>query len=53
MEQYECLACGYLYDPLVGDVDGGISPGTPFGDIPNDWVCPICGVGKDSFKKLG
>lgn len=52
MEKWECLACGYIYDPEVGDPDGGIPPGTPFEDLPDDWVCPQCGVGKDMFEKV-
>lgn len=51
MEKYVCTACGYVYDPEVGDPDSGIEPGTAFEDIPEDWVCPICGVGKDMFEK--
>jgi rubredoxin len=51
MEKYVCTACGYIYDPAEGDPDGGIAPGTAFEDIPDDWVCPICGVGKDMFEK--
>ena len=51
MERYVCTACGYVYDPEVGDVDGGIAPGTAFNDIPDDWVCPVCGVSKDMFEK--
>ena len=43
MKKYECEPCGYIYDPAVGDPDGGIAPGTAFEDIPDDWVCPICG----------
>ena len=46
MKKYECEPCGYIYDPAVGDPDGGIAPGTAFEDIPDDWVCPICGLGK-------
>jgi rubredoxin len=42
--------CGYIYDPEVGDPDGGIAPGTAFEDIPDDWQCPICFVGKDEFE---
>ena len=49
MEKYEC-PCGYIYDPEVGDPDSGIAPGTKWEDIPEDWVCPICGVGKDDFS---
>lgn len=48
---YKCTVCGYIYDPEVGDPDSGIKPGTPFEDIPEDWVCPVCGVGKDQFEK--
>jgi len=50
MKKYVCDACGYEYDPEVGDPDGGIAPGTPFEDLPEDWVCPICGVGKNEFS---
>ncbi len=49
---YKCLACGYIYDPEIGDPDSGIAPGTKFEDIPDDWVCPLCGVGKDMFEKV-
>lgn len=51
MDTYVCDACGWVYDPAVGDPDGGIPAGTPFEDIPNDWVCPLCGLGKDAFSK--
>jgi len=51
MDKYVCKICGYIYDPEKGDPDGGIAPGTKFEDIPNDWVCPICGVGKEEFEK--
>lgn len=47
--KYVCTVCGYVYDPAIGDPDGGIKPGTEFADIPDDWVCPVCGVGKDDF----
>ncbi len=52
MKKYKCLMCGYVYDPQVGAPDDGIEPGTPFEDIPDDWVCPDCGVGKDEFEPL-
>lgn len=52
MEKWECLACGYVYDPGKGDPDNGIPPGTPFEDLPDDWVCPECGAEKDMFQKL-
>lgn len=48
--KYICEVCGYVYDPAEGDPDNGIQPGTAFEDIPDDWVCPTCGVGKDEFK---
>lgn len=51
LAKYTCQVCGYVYDPEVGDPDGGIQPGTPFEEIPDDWVCPICGVGKLQFEK--
>ena len=51
MTKYECTVCGYIYDPELGDADGGIKPGTPFEDLPDDWVCPICGASKDQFEK--
>ena len=50
MKKYVCSVCGYVYDPEVGDPDGGIAAGTAFTDIPEDWVCPVCGVGKDQFS---
>jgi rubredoxin len=52
MEKYECIACGYIYDPAIGDPTTGIEPGTSFEDLPEDWVCPDCGVGKDQFEKI-
>jgi len=52
MEKYECIVCGYIYDPEKGDPDGNIPPGTTFENLPENWVCPVCGVGKDQFKKV-
>lgn len=49
MQKYVCQVCGYVYDPAVGDVDNNVPANTAFEDIPNDWVCPLCGVGKDEF----
>lgn len=49
MKKYRCEVCDWIYDPEVGDPDSGIAAGTAFEDIPEDWVCPICGVGKDQF----
>ena len=52
MKKYVCDVCGWIYDPEVGDPEGGIAPGTAFEDIPDDWVCPLCGVGKDDFSPV-
>jgi rubredoxin len=51
MDKYICNACGYVYDPAVGDPDNGVNPGTAFEDLPDDWVCPLCGVPKSEFEK--
>lgn len=51
-KKYKCSVCGYIYDPAKGDPDSGIAPGTAFEDIPDDWVCPICGVSKDQFEAM-
>ncbi|MCZ3366057.1 MULTISPECIES: hydroxylamine reductase [Methanobacterium] len=52
MKKYRCLACEYVYDPKKGDPDNGIDPGTAFEDLPDDWICPVCGVGKDQFEAM-
>ncbi len=52
MDKWECEACGYIYDPELGDPDGDIAPGTKFEDIPDDWECPVCGVDKSMFFKI-
>lgn len=52
MKKYKCTVCGYIYDPVEGDPDGGIPPGTPFEDIPDNWVCPVCGVMKKDFEPV-
>ncbi len=49
--KYKCTVCGYIYDPELGDPDGGVKPGMPFEEIPDDWVCPVCGAAKDEFEK--
>lgn len=49
-KKYVCQVCGHVYDPLKGDPDSGIKPGTAFEDLPDDWVCPVCGAKKDQFK---
>jgi len=53
MDRYECTACGFIYDPASGDPDSGIPPGTAFENLPEDWVCPQCGVSKEYFQKIG
>jgi len=52
MKKWQCMPCGYIYDPAVGEPEGGVAPGTPFEEIPDDWVCPVCGVSKDEFEPL-
>jgi rubredoxin len=49
METFKCTICGFIYDPVEGDPVGGIEPGIPFVDLPVDYICPICGAGKDEF----
>ncbi len=50
--KYQCAVCGYIYDPELGDPDGDIKPGTPFEEIPDDWVCPVCGAAKSEFERI-
>ena len=52
MAKWECLVCGYIYDPVAGDAEGGIAAGTAFEDLPEDWVCPECGAAKEMFEKV-
>lgn len=48
--KYVCQVCGYTYDEEVGEPESGIEPGTEFAELPEDYVCPLCGVGKDEFE---
>lgn len=50
MQKWVCVPCGYVYDPAEGDPNNGIDPGTAFEDLPEDWVCPVCGVDKSLFE---
>lgn len=50
--KYVCDVCGWIYDPAIGDPDNGVPAGTKFGDVPDTWVCPLCGVGKDEFSPV-
>ena len=50
MKKYACNLCSYVYDPELGDEDNGVAPGTAFEDLPEDWLCPLCGVGTDEFE---
>ena len=52
MQKQLCLLCGYVYDPADGDPESGVEPGTEFANLPEDWVCPICGAGKDEFEEI-
>ena len=51
MAKFECTVCGYIYDEDLGDPDNGIEPGTLFADLPDDWECPLCSVGKEDFEE--
>jgi rubredoxin len=50
--KYRCTLCSYVYDPAVGDPDNGVPPGTAFEDLPDEWVCPECGAGKEDFEPV-
>ena len=50
MQKYSCNICNYIYDSAVGDPDSGVKSGTFFESLPDDWVCPVCGVGKSDFS---
>jgi rubredoxin len=50
--KWRCMVCGYIYDPEVGDPDSGIPAGTSFEELPEDWICPICGASKDLFERV-
>lgn len=50
MQKYVCDVCGYIYDPEEGDPDNNIESGTSFADLPEDWVCPMCGAPKEDFS---
>jgi rubredoxin len=52
VERWQCLLCGYIYDPAVGDPTQRIAPGTAFEDLPDDWECPDCGASKDEFERM-
>lgn len=52
MSKYKCTICDYVYDEKAGDPEQGVKPGTKFDDLPDSWVCPLCGVGKDKFVKI-
>ena len=51
-KKYVCGVCGHIYDEAEGDEESGIAPGTQWEDIPADWRCPECGVGKDEYSLL-
>lgn len=52
MKKYKCTICGYIYDPQEGDPDNGVNPGTAFEDLPDTWVCPVCGAPKEDFEAI-
>ena len=51
MDKYVCSVCGYVYNPEKGDPNNGVPSGTAFGDLPDDWSCPVCGAAKSQFEK--
>ncbi|HKK42687.1 MAG TPA: rubredoxin [Bacteroidales bacterium] len=51
MRVYKCTVCGFLYDPDQGDPESGIDPGVEFDDLPDDYICPVCGAGKEEFEE--
>jgi rubredoxin len=53
MKKYECTVCGFVYDEAIGDPDNGIAPGTKWEDLPEEYTCPLCGVGKEDFQPKG
>ena len=52
MDKYVCNPCGWIYDPAIGDPENGVAAGTAFENLPEDWVCPLCGAGKEDFEKI-
>lgn len=52
MKKYECTVCGFVYDEAIGDLDNGIAPGTKWEDLPADYTCPLCSVGKEDFQEI-
>lgn len=52
MKKYECTVCGFVYDEAIGDPDNEIAPGTKWEDLPQDYTCPLCGVGKEDFQEV-
>ena len=52
MKKYVCVVCGYVYDPEIGDPDIGVEAGVAWEDVPEDWLCPLCQVGKDQFEEV-
>lgn len=52
MAKWQCTICNYIYDPAKGDLENGVKPGTPWEELPDDWVCPDCGAPKSEFEKL-
>ncbi|MCR6516082.1 MAG: rubredoxin [Clostridium chrysemydis] len=51
MKNYICELCGYIYEPAKGDPDNGVAPGTSFNDLPEAWVCPVCGADQSQFEE--
>lgn len=52
MQKWQCAVCGYIYDPAEGDRENGVAPGTSFEELADEWVCPVCGTGKELFERI-
>jgi len=52
MQKWQCAVCGYIYDPAEGDMENGVAPGISFEELSDEWVCPVCGTGKELFERI-
>lgn len=52
MKKYRCTVCNYIYDPAKGDPDNGVEPNTSYDDLPEGWICPVCGERKFAFEEV-
>lgn len=52
MKKHKCAGCDYIYDSEIGDPENDVQPGTAFEDVPESWICPLCGLGKEDFEPI-